>query len=131
MAKGIRDQDKIEQRVNDLTDRLARDFDLGWMTFKNSFDSAIDGDRIVCQTFCDWEYRQATFKWNTHQLSSMQDDELELTAIHEMVHCLNAVLWESLPPKRQNNMTKLNELSVENITRVIAHLYRKDGNARS
>ena len=121
----IRDQAKIELRINALTVRLAADFDLGWMTFKNSFDPSIDGDRIVCQTFCDWEYRQATFKWNAHQLASMSDAEVEETAIHEIVHCLNACLWESLPDKYQNSHNKLNELATENISRLITHLYKE------
>ena len=121
----IRNQAELEKRINTLIERLATDFDLGWMTFKNSFDPAIDGDRIVCQTFCDWEYRQSTFKWNAHQLSSMHDDEIELTAIHEMVHCLNAVLWESLPDKYQNSLSKHNELATENMARLSTHLYKR------
>lgn len=125
MAKsGIRNQEKIEQRVNDLVERLVTDFDLSWIIFKNSFDPAIDGDRVVCQTFCDWEYRQATFKWNTHQLSSMTDEDVEVTAVHEIVHVLNVCLWESLPDKYQNSHNKLNELATENVARLISHLYK-------
>ncbi len=121
----IRNQAEIESRINAIVTRLVADFDLAWMTFKNTFDPAIDGDRIVCQTFCDWEYRQASFKWNAHQVASMHDDEIEATAIHELVHCLNACLWESLPERYQNSHNKLNELATENVARLITHLYKE------
>ncbi len=120
----LRNQDDTEARVTALVARLVRDFDLGWMTFRNSFDPRIDGDRVVCDTACDFEYRQATFVWNSHQVATMLDDELEQTAIHEVVHCLNAALWESLSENQKNKLSKLNELATENVARVIIHLYK-------
>ncbi len=120
----IFNQTAIERRVNDCVTRLTHDFDLGWMKFTNAFDSRADGDRIVCETICDFEYRQATFRWNYHLVSTMDDDDLEETAVHEIVHCLNAPTWESLPGKYQSSLAKLNELSTENLSRVITHLYK-------
>lgn len=121
----IRNQAEIEQRVCDLVTRLAAEFDLSWVTLHNRFDPTIGDDRVLCTTTCDWEYRQASFTWSLIQLASTEDEELELIAIHEIVHVLNAPVWESLTPKEQNRLGKLNELSTENITRVIAALMKK------
>lgn len=120
----IRDQAAIEQRVNDLITRLSADFDLAWITLHNRFDPKNE-DRILCTTLCDWEYRQASFTWSLPQLAIISDEDLEVVAIHEIVHVLNAPVWESLTPKEQDRLGKLNELATENVTRVIAHLISK------
>ena len=123
MTQGIRDQSIIEDRVTALITRLSADFDLGWVTIHNRFDPKTD-DRVICATLCDWEYRQASFTWSLPQLAIISDEDLELCAIHEIVHVLNASVWESLTPKEQDRLGKLNEYSTENISRVIAHLYK-------
>ncbi len=60
-----------------------------------------------------------------HRELDLLDEEVEQTAIHELVHCMNACLWESLPDKYQNSHSKLNELATENVARLITHLYKE------
>jgi hypothetical protein len=121
----IRDQDNIEQRIHDLTDRLLHDMDLGWLRLTNSFDQSAEG-RTICETICDFEYRQATLRWSLVQAATLTDAELELTAIHELSHCLTACVWESLSSKQKDKLFKLNELATENVARCISHLLQRN-----
>lgn len=125
MAKqsGIRDQDELERRVCDMVETVAAAMDLGWLKITNGFHTDAE-DRIICQTVADWEYRQSSLKWSLVQLATLTDEDLLLTIIHELVHCLNAPVWESLSSKEQGRLEKLNELATENCARAIAHLYK-------
>jgi hypothetical protein len=120
----IRDQDEIEQRIRDLMDRLVEQMDIGWLKVTNAFDTGTE-DRVICTTVCDWEYRQASFKWSLVQAATMTDADLQLAAVHELVHCLNASIWLSMSPKQQDRYAKLNELATENVARCISHLLSK------
>ena len=123
---GIRDSMLIEARTTDIVERLCAAFDLGWMKVNVSFDPKNDDtDRILCETLCDWEYRQVTFRWNLHQLASTNDEDLELTAIHEIVHVLYDPVYSALTDSQRAKFHKLNEMSTENIARVISALLRR------
>jgi predicted protein tyrosine phosphatase len=126
MSSGVRNQAALEQRVNKVVQSFVDLFDLGWVRIINKFDPRVDGDRVICETVPDWEYRQATFIWNLHQVASLPDEKLDTTVIHEIVHVLNAPLFESLTPATQEKLAKLNELSVENVCRVIEFILTKD-----
>lgn len=121
MSQVIKDQEQIEQRILNLMDFLSLRFDIGYLKLNNSFSSkAQDADRIVCETLCDWEYRQATFVWNLHQVASMPDKALRDFAVHEIIHVLIAPLFNELPVTQQNKLAKNHELATENVARVIS-----------
>lgn len=115
----IRNQAKIEHNLRTITEQLAEQLELGWVKLSMSFDTGHSEDRVLCQCFCDWEYRQATIRWNVRQASSCTDDELKETALHELIHILNAPVWESMTELEQERLYKLNELATENVTRAI------------
>lgn len=115
----IRNQAKIERNLLAITEQMAERFELGWMKIHVAFDTSQSDDRILCQCFCDFEYRQATLRWNIRQAATSTDDELKETVIHELVHILNAPVWESMTELEQERLYKLNELATENVTRAI------------
>jgi hypothetical protein len=92
---------------------------MDWLTIKHKFDDRIDGDRVIAETIADWEYRQATIRWNLPTVACLSDAELDDTIVHEYVHVLNAPLYESLPETLKDRLAKHNEFSTENVARAI------------
>lgn len=119
----IRDQELHESRCTHVVEELTQMLDVGWMTFHNKFESSAEG-RVICEATTDWEYRQCCLTWNLHHVATMLGDELMSAAVHEIVHALNAPVWESLPTKEQVKVEKLNELATENMARAIIHLLK-------
>lgn len=116
----MRDQKLNEKRVLDLSKHLQNALDLGWVVITHKFSTRADsGERIIAETACDWEYRQATILWNLPQVAILTDEDLEVTMIHELVHVMNASLWESLPEEIKESHQKLNEFATENMARAL------------
>jgi hypothetical protein len=127
MTDTIRDQGKVEQRIIRAVAAMCDEFDLGWLKVKNKFDARSDADRVICETVADWEYRQTTFVWSLHMVAALPDEELDATIMHELVHVLIAPLWSSLTVPVQEKLHHHNELSVENVCRVIEYILAKGG----
>jgi len=116
----MRDQKLNERRVLDLSKHLQSVLDLGWVVITHKFSTRADsGERIIAETACDWEYRQATILWNLPQVAILTDEDLEVTMIHELVHVMNASLWESLSEEIKESHQKLNEFATENMARAL------------
>ncbi len=120
----IRDQQKLERRVLSLGRRLQQALDLHWLTINHKFSTVHTDDRITAETQADWTYRQATIIWNLPLVATMSDDTLETTMVHELVHILNASVWESLPDKVKDQIHPLNEFATENVARAIVAALR-------
>jgi hypothetical protein len=117
----IRDQKKCEARIKAMAAELQTTLCLDWLTITHQFNNGyIEGDERVCAaTIADWEYRQASIIWQVQIAILLEDDALEEVIVHELVHVLNASLWESLPERVKNDMHKMNEYATENVTRAI------------
>ena len=115
----MRDEKFHRARVERCVAELQKEFDLGWITIINKYDTVTDGERICCETTCDPEYRQNSLKWNLTMVALSTDEELTAVVIHEFVHVLIACLWDFLPAKIKNDFSRLNEMAVENVTRAI------------
>lgn len=120
----IRNQAAIEARATDAVDRILTELDLGWLAVTVKFDASNKDDRIAADITCDFEYRQACLTFSLSQIALMHDEDLEDLAVHEICHALIAPLWESLSSAQQGKLYKLNELSVENVSRAISFLRR-------
>ena len=100
--------------------RLQRQFDLGWLEIQILFDESGDGDSH-CSTVCDWQYRRAVFTWNNVRSAILDDEELELVAIHELVHPLIEPIWDAHPDKAETAVIKVGRaVYMENVARVIS-----------
>lgn len=99
-----------------------------WLNIVVGWDYNHSEERVACETNADWEYRQVSFKWNLPLVASLTDDDLNETAVHELIHALIAPLWDCLTDKQQakKHTGKLNELATENVARVITHLMREN-----
>lgn len=123
MSKARRD---TEARIGLVVDRWVKRLDISWLAVTNRF-TLTDGDsddRVACLAIPDWQYRQVTLRWNVVQTAGMEDDELEKTVVHELVHALIAPLFDELPDKEQTRLAKLNELATENVARAILAAYQ-------
>ena len=116
----IRNEAKIERRIQDKTDEMIERLDLGWLDVTNRFLTHRDGQEgVLCEAKTNWEYRRVSFHWNTSSAATALDDEIENAVIHELVHALNASLYDELSPKMQARLAKNNELATENVARAI------------
>ena len=113
-------KDRIDRRVRALVARL----DLDYFTIALAFDTRNEGDRVACETSCDWEYRQASLRWNLPTVALLDDDQLDAIIVHELVHVLNASVWEELPVTLRNRLAKHNELATEHVARAILAVLR-------
>jgi hypothetical protein len=113
----VRDQEIHEARVLGMAERVERELDLGWLKITHKFSTRAD-ERVAAEAFPDWEYRQASILWQLCVVATITDEELHATMIHEVVHCLTAPLWNSLPTLAKH-FDRLNELATENVTRAI------------
>lgn len=103
-------------RVRKITKRLEKQLGLDWLTITHLYDC--DGeDQAHCVS--NWEYRQATITWAVNLCASMDDDMIELTAIHEYVHLLVDPIASLIPEDRPPIHAKVEEFAVENIARVV------------
>ena len=118
----MRGETAEKKRINDLFDTYNRLFGLDWLTIKMKFRTANDDTRVAAETTADWEYRQASIVWNLSVTTTMTDEDLSATMIHEIVHVLNAPLYKSLTDKVQDSHHTLYEFSTENVARVITNL---------
>ena len=120
---------RIELIVGRLQHRLNMD---GWWTITHRYLEGHDGDETVDDdgeksiygttaiTTASWEYRTATIRWFMPVAALQSDEELELTAIHELVHVLLWPIYEVLPGEQKyKGIDKLNEYTTECIARVI------------
>jgi hypothetical protein len=114
-------QDLLEATISDLTDQLVDKLELGWLKITNRFETRRDGPdaRQIAEAVTDWEYRQVSIVWSVPVALSHTDEELRATLIHELVHALNAPVWNELSASQQDKLSKLNELSTENMTRAL------------
>ena len=120
----IRGQAKLEKRITALVEHLIDLMELHWLEIQIRFDQANGPDSPVCGTQCDWQYRRAVMSWNLPEACSLQDDELELVAIHELCHPLIDPVWDAHPEKDSEPVKKVGELSVENVARVVQALLK-------
>lgn len=112
-------------RATAIVEEIVNRFDLGWMQWVVAFDpKAQDDNRVLCQTICDWYYRQTTLLFNLPTLASTTDAQLRGVVIHEIVHALIAPLFTSLTEAVQERLHDVNELSTENVSRVLEHLLK-------
>jgi hypothetical protein len=124
----IRDREANQKRCEQLVAKLVKRLDLGWLRVNHAYTTAREEDaasRICCRAVADWEYRQVSFIWTLAIASSVPDSELLEIAVHEIVHALNAPLYKSLTDAQQQRLHEVNELSTENMSRVILHLLEK------
>jgi hypothetical protein len=120
VTKGRREvEDRLRQLVADVANRL----DLGWLDISVTFRDDSTDDTPLCEELGDWHYRRAALRWSVTHAASATDEELHGAAVHELVHALIGPLWDSLPDKQQTELTKLNELATENVTRAILALW--------
>ncbi|MDZ4249527.1 MAG: hypothetical protein U0990_05495 [Candidatus Nanopelagicales bacterium] len=72
-----------------------------WEREGRDFESHTDGQtRSTCaaRCFADWRYNEATITFNVPLYSDMDDDTVERTVVHELMHIfLNEVREEGLP----------------------------------
>lgn len=128
MAKrALAGQELFEARVNDLTEKIAAELDLDWLSVRTRFNEhpAADGGDTVAETLPHWEYRQTKIIWNSEVGITQTDEQLERVIIHELVHALLAPIWEEIPATQQNRLAKHNELATENVTRAIQAARRR------
>lgn len=127
----IRGQGAEERRIEAVVRSLARRLDLGWLHIANKYlPAALEDDaRVACVAKADWEYRQVSLRWCLPVTMPLDKSRLTAVALHELVHALNAPVWESLTEKEQERLYKLNELSTENVTRALLALLSLDGDS--
>lgn len=126
MSGIIKNQTQLEERLTKLTLDTAERLGLSWLRLKVAFDTRRDDEEgsstAICEELGDWEYRQATIRWNLREASYLSDDDLLCTVIHELVHAMTEPLWGSLSEKTKIEFAKFNELGTENVTRAILAL---------
>lgn len=92
--KGITDKQKEDQkiRIKKLVDRWIRPIGLGWWKIDFDYNETItDGtleDNFALFATCDvkWEYNTALISVNLSQIMCIDDEALELTFVHELMH---------------------------------------------
>lgn len=121
MTTAIRNRQKIERRITMMVNELVEAMGLEWLDVHVMFDE--NGDRdAVAKSSCDWQYRRILITWTLQESANLPDDELRLTAIHELCHALVEPLWDSHPGKGKAHVAKLGELVTENMARVVRSL---------
>ena len=83
----------------------------------SEFLQAIGGGEVCTSGSCNarWEYKEASISWNLPILSNMSPMELEITIIHEHVHCLT----DPMASKFSGKDRKLLEVVVTDITNAL------------
>lgn len=86
------------ERVVTLADRWIRAIGLGWWRITNSYDRTGEdfADSTVrsggyrtgtaARCFPEWRYGFATIVWNMPEVAEMDDEQLENTFVHELMH---------------------------------------------
>ena len=122
-------QKVTRDRIIVIVDKLEHELGLdGWLQITHRFDTGHDGDiydddgkvsPTTAITTTQWQYRTAQIRWFLPVASTQTDEQLELTAIHELVHAVLAPTYELLPNKP--GVDKLNEYVTESLCRMIGH----------
>jgi hypothetical protein len=99
--------EKQKARLIALSEAWIHPIGLGWWRVNLSYDRTGEDffasvekagnfrSQSVARCFADWKYGIATILWNMPELPDLDDDELEHTFVHELMHIfLNEVRGE-------------------------------------
>ena len=113
----MKDEALQKARVQAAVDDVLEALNITYVDVKIKTNTKMDGDRTICETTTDWEYRQSVMDWCLPIVAVLTDLELRRTAVHEAVHVIVAPMEMQVKDKDLAN--KLCELAVENVTRAI------------
>lgn len=115
-------REKTVKRIQDVCDRLEDELGLNWQQISLEFlDSThADDPLIIAETTAEWKYRQAKIRWHLPTAAPLTDDQLERTALHELVHIVLDPIAKELPGKY--GVDSLNEFVTESICRMLSHV---------
>lgn len=127
-----RQQQAVVKRIAETTKRIEDELGLsGWLQIKHVYDVGMEGDTTPGDRDCNptlhgtcaittasWQYRMAQIRWFLPTAALVEDDMLEMIAIHEYVHILLHPVSQ-LVPSRERDLGPREEFATESIARVI------------
>jgi Zn-dependent peptidase ImmA (M78 family) len=119
--------DKLRSKI----ERLAREWQervgLGWWIIEFQFNEETQDD--YANTTALWQYSHALITWNLRNMSTLSDELLEDTIVHELAHCLLDPITADADPNtpQEKFAQKAMEYATERVARALILTWRAHG----
>lgn len=119
----MNDKDFAQQkkRVQKYVDKWFKTLGLGWFTINFEWSREPDSSEggTAGRTYSQWQYRSATITFFLPVLAQHDDDTVERTVVHEMVHVLLSGIAQNMVHDDETLSNQVNEYTTETVTAAI------------
>lgn len=107
---------KVEKaRVQKYLDKWFKTMGLGWFRVDMEWSREHDGE-TAARTYSSWQYKTATITWFLPHLANQDDDKVEATVVHELVHVLLSGIAQNMVDDDETLSNQINEYTTELVT---------------